>query len=265
MSNKDPITKDEERFECWTAVVQNMGPIFVIWERIFYVLGTLSLLTLIFRLARHVYGLAEPKLHAIRYDAILLIYFALFGVCLPLVISIFDLVLQPLLAFIGVYIVLYVIQHQGNVILFDQFRANRLSKPRKWIKSKKLEQAFERMVFPLAQIPRESMQRYVRTGSGSRRLLLALMDYWLLLVAYAFIYWSSAPLTGWPKLKNFYDAIYFSVVAGTTLGFGDILPKETVPKLVTISETLVSFLFALVIIAHTVTLVPRAPTLENDV
>lgn len=269
MANVACISEDEERFTSWKDVFRNMGPIYLVFERVFYVLGALSLKTLLFRFARHAYGLAEPKLYAVRDDVLLLIYFILVGICLPALIMAITFDPQPFYVWVGVYIVLNVLQHQTNVMIFDRFRANRLPKPRVWIHSKNIEQFFERWIFPLAPISPERMQRYIRTGGSERRLFLAIMDYWLLFIGYSLIYWSNTSMEFSDgshnifKLFDFDGALYFSVVAGTTLGFGDITPHNEVARFVTLTETLTSFLFALVIIAYTISLIPRAPTLQK--
>ena len=45
-----------------------------------------------------------------------------------------------------------------------------------------------------------------------------------------------------PKVHTFFDGIYFSFVASTTIGFGDIAPVTVLGKIITILITLVGIL-----------------------
>ena len=45
-----------------------------------------------------------------------------------------------------------------------------------------------------------------------------------------------------PQVKNVFDGIYFSFVASTTIGFGDIVPVTVAGKIITMLVTLVGLL-----------------------
>jgi len=52
---------------------------------------------------------------------------------------------------------------------------------------------------------------------------------------YAVAYWQFS-LVG--EISDFLDALYFSAITITTLGYGDVLPLNTVGKVVSASESL---------------------------
>jgi hypothetical protein len=159
----------------------------------------------------------------------------------------------------GVYLIVLVVQGHINVVLFDDFRARDLpppGKPTSFIKSlDKYLQCF----IPID--PKLGVKENV-IRSGRRRVLLALMDYWLLMVGFSLVYWSAIPgKFRWDKgtctnLNDYVDALYFSVTAATTLGFGDITPTHDLSKILAVLEAILGFLFAVLIIAYAVRLLP---------
>ena len=90
------------------------------------------------------------------------------------------------------------------------------------------------------------------------------MDYWLLLVGFSLAYWALVPPSHFEEqLSGYGSALYFSVVAGTTLGFGHIAPIYWDSRCLTVAHTLMGLLFVVTIIAFTLSLLPRAKELPN--
>jgi hypothetical protein len=83
------------------------------------------------------------------------------------------------------------------------------------------------------------------------------MDFWLLFVGFAEIYWAGIPNEFNPPLDTYFSSLYMSIITGTTLGFGDITPITIQAQIITASEVLICFLFAFIIIADTVVLLPE--------
>lgn len=78
--------------------------------------------------------------------------------------------------------------------------------------------------------------------SYSERIRLSLVSYLELILNFSLIYLVMP--SGWFKddqLKTIIDAIYFSGVTITTLGYGDISPIHWLPKLLVIQEVLAGF------------------------
>ena len=50
---------------------------------------------------------------------------------------------------------------------------------------------------------------------------------------------------GLQTLKNWYDAMYFSTIVQSTLGYGDISPKKNTAKLLVICQVMISFIILL--------------------
>jgi hypothetical protein len=50
---------------------------------------------------------------------------------------------------------------------------------------------------------------------------------------------------GLQPMKNWYDAIYFSTIVQSTLGYGDISPKKNKAKIIVICQVMISFIILL--------------------
>jgi len=82
------------------------------------------------------------------------------------------------------------------------------------------------------------------------RIHLALKSYVELLINFAVIYYLLPKEYFDGQIKTIFDAIYFSGVTITTLGYGDISPKHVFPQLLSVYEVLCGF--SLVIVSFTV-------------
>lgn len=149
------------------------------------------------------------------------------------------------------------------MVAFDKFRGDRLPHPQKSGRFWRVLENYRSRILPInSRIPLETSLRYVLT-SRPRRLILAVMDYWLLFVGFSLAYWSLVPSHFSQPLTEYTSALYFSVVAGTTLGFGDITPTGGGSRSLAAAHTLMSLLFVVTIIAFTLNLLPRAIELSN--
>jgi uncharacterized membrane protein len=43
--------------------------------------------------------------------------------------------------------------------------------------------------------------------------------------------------------ENYFDSLYFSIVTGTTVGYGDIVPKSSGARILSTSQIFISFVF----------------------
>jgi hypothetical protein len=81
------------------------------------------------------------------------------------------------------------------------------------------------------------------------RIQFAMMSYLSLLFLWAFLYYT-LPLSSFcPKLDEFVNALYFSGVTITTLGYGDVLPHSWYAKLLCLIEVLSGLLVLVVAVA----------------
>ena len=80
-----------------------------------------------------------------------------------------------------------------------------------------------------------------------KRIKLALLSYIELIINYAVIYFMMPPSWfGEEKFGNIIDAVYFSGVTITTLGYGDYSPSFWVAKLLVIHQVLTGFTLVIV-------------------
>ena len=150
-----------------------------------------------------------------------------------------------------------ILQHNVNVTVFDAFRADKLPAPKTkgsfWLRLESLMT----ILLPRDPSAPHNLRNKYRLTSKPRRLLLAVIDLWLLYVSFSIIYWIYVPKGFTENLCNYSDSLYFSVVTGTTLGFGDFTPVSIGAKYIVVGEVFACFLFALVIIANTISLLPK--------
>jgi hypothetical protein len=90
-------------------------------------------------------------------------------------------------------------------------------------------------------------------------VLGALCAYVLIGLLFAFLYlavdeFRDAPFFAQPGHHDQGEFLYFSFVALTTLGFGDLSPSEGLPQALTVIEALIGSIFLVTLVARLVTL-----------
>jgi len=93
----------------------------------------------------------------------------------------------------------------------------------------------------------------------SETVLGALCAYVLIGLLFAFVYlavneFRDAPFFSQPGAHDQGEFLYFSFVALTTLGFGDLTPSEGLPQALTVLEALIGSVFLVTLVARLVTL-----------
>lgn len=265
MIYKDKSLSEYNRFNSLGDAMRHVGLIYMLAERLFYFLSYLSLKNIRFHIGRKVYGLSAPKFDPIRKDIFILFFFVVIGIVVPvslLAVPDFGLSSSKAVGIFGIYLIIKVIQNQVNVTIFDNFRGNRLPIPKPggkfWCSIEKICS----WIIPRDLKAEDFEKKGYYLTSGPRRLLLAVMDFWLVFVGFSFVFWALIPCDFSQSIKQYSLSLYFSVVAGTTLGLGDISPTSIRSQVITMSETLICFLFALIIIANTLSLLPRSRELN---
>lgn len=127
-----------------------------------------------------------------------------------------------------------VVIYQINVLLFDEYRAKKASK-----------------------------EYAVR---GFRRVVLLLLhNYTEILFWFALFYRNFGFLFDSKNipLDSLGGSLYFSVVTMSTLGYGDIIPKETAGLFLIFTQTSIGIFMALLILARFISLLPTPKTLDE--
>lgn len=93
---------------------------------------------------------------------------------------------------------------------------------------------------------RDSFQRFEETPDHTKitpagRLKLLLFAYFEVAAQFGILYFSLLKLQFRPPFGSIIDAVYFSVVTITTVGYGDIVPQTPLAKLACIYELGVGF------------------------
>jgi hypothetical protein len=251
------------KFDSWKSAARYVGLLFMIWERFFNVLSYLSPLVIFTRIIQKSQVSHTVEFSALWKDWYKLIFFLITGFIIPVWLMYGDGSLSPrIVLFWGIYVMVLVLQHHVNITLFNDFRTEHLYLPSQggplW---QKLE-SIVKIILPL-EVQSSHLKRYTITR-GRRRIVLTLMDFWLLFVCFAEIYWAGIPDEFSPPIKHFFGALYMSIITGTTLGFGDITPITIRAQLITAGEVLFCFLFAFIIIADTVIVMPDFRKNNND-
>lgn len=109
----------------------------------------------------------------------------------------------------------------------------------------------------------------IRRISPFRLSCIFALIYFVITGIFALLYYHYVPLTDHPKeqitqeettsteaiaskdRKTFFDSIYFSVVTGTTLGFGDYAPKNPFGKFIAIVHVLLATVFFALVVSFT--------------
>lgn len=101
--------------------------------------------------------------------------------------------------------------------------------------------------------------------SFRRMVLLLLLNYIEILFWFALFFrnWSFLFCSRYVSLDSFWGALYFSLVTMSTLGYGDISPKETWGLIFIIMQNSVGIFMALLILTRFISLLPRPETLDN--
>ena len=89
---------------------------------------------------------------------------------------------------------------------------------------------------------------YKKPASYKRNLLMAIINYMEVTLGFATIYYCALS-DSIKSLHTSIDAIYFSFITATTIGYGEMYPLDGVSKFVCTSQSIVSFLFAVIIIS----------------
>jgi hypothetical protein len=97
--------------------------------------------------------------------------------------------------------------------------------------------------------------------SVRRKILLTSVNYVELLVLFGLIYSAGRSSFAEP-LKEWYDAFYFSGVTQLTIGYGEIQPVGW-NKLVAVMQGLLSFFFAVLLLARIVSVLPEVQELRR--
>jgi hypothetical protein len=130
--------------------------------------------------------------------------------------------------------VIEVVIYQINVLLFDEYRAKKVGK-----------------------------EYAVR---GFRRVVLLLLhNYIEILFWFALFYRNFSCLfeSRHVSLDSFGGSLYFSLVTMSTLGYGDIVPKDRVGLFLIFMQTSIGILMALLIIQRFVSLMPKPKTRDE--
>jgi hypothetical protein len=138
-----------------------------------------------------------------------------------------------ILCYAGVRIFEVVI-YQINVLLFDEYRAKKAN------------------------------LKY--TVRGFRRIVLLLLhNYIEVLCWFALFYRNLAFLfdSKHISLNSLGGSLYFSLVTMSTLGYGDIIPKEGAGSFVVFMQLSIGILMALLILARFISLLPKPETLDD--
>ena len=161
---------------------------------------------------------------------------------------------------LGVYLIAYVLQSEVNVVLFDQFRANKLPQRKQGGRGWGILCSIAKRILPTD--PEKTEDEYKQT-SFRRRLIISIMDYWLLFVGFSICYWFWLPEEFSPNdLSSYSESLYFSIVTGTTLGYGEIHP-DTNAQLLCACQALFSLLFGIIIISNILSLLPRTKSMQD--
>jgi len=132
-----------------------------------------------------------------------------------------------------------------NVILFDEYRANKAEHRKK--------RAGETYAIPYA----------IR---GYRRIVILLLhNYAEIILWFALFYrhWDWAFETGRASLNSFFDALNFSFATITKFGYTTIYPRETSGDILVFIQSGIGLFMVLLILARFISLIPKPKTMDE--
>ena len=88
---------------------------------------------------------------------------------------------------------------------------------------------------------------YRQPASYKRNLQMVIINYMEITLGFAAIYYCAFK-DAIMKLNSSIDAIYFSFISSTTIGYGDMFPITNLAKLTCVAQSVISFLFTVFII-----------------
>lgn len=259
------MTVDNQLQYTWRrAVKEGPGLVYMILERVFFILHFISMEYIAAYCLRKIQSNPYGKRKLIIQDIYPLFSFIIVGLIIPiLLISSNSTSPTYWFGFLGIYLITKITQEEINVTLFDSFRLNNLvsfaETSTRWTRMKDTKIEWLLLRFGTLSNTQKTHVLY----SGRRRVVFAVLAFWKLFVSFSLVYWSWIPRHFEPCLNQYVNALYFSVVTGTTLGYGEILPNTSYSKAVIIIHTLLSLLFTIIIIAKTLSLLPEEKMRES--
>ena len=145
----------------------------------------------------------------------------------------------------GGFRVVEVLSYLINVLLFDEYRE----------KKKEYEERKKAKIYTSPYALR-----------GYRRIIILLLhNYVEIILWFALFYrhWDWAFETGRASLNSFFDALSFSFVTMTKLGYTTIYPKETSGDILVLIQSAVGLFMVLLILARFISLLPKPKTLDE--
>ncbi|MBD0726292.1 potassium channel protein [Flavobacterium sp. L1I52] len=82
---------------------------------------------------------------------------------------------------------------------------------------------------------------FARPRSYKRSMLLLFFNYLEMILGFAVLYSTGEYLN--KSFNNWFDAVYFSTVTSTTIGFGDLYPVQTFGKILVIIQSMLVLMF----------------------
>nr|VFJ71621.1 MAG: Ion channel [Candidatus Kentron sp. FW] len=199
-----------------------------IWSAIFKFLGYLST----FALIRRVF----PSLSGSYIFVESWVFFNLSLSISVLILKEFKVLAEILSAFLliyGVVRVFEIVVYQINVLMFDQYRAEKAGK------------------------------KY-ELRSYRRLMILSIQNYIEILFWFSsFYFYYSECFSNTDLLNTAIGSFYYSLVTMSTLGYGDVSPVVTVGYLIVIAHTSIGVFLTLMIIARFISLLPKPETMDS--
>jgi len=96
----------------------------------------------------------------------------------------------------------------------------------------------------------------------TRTLVLSLLNYFELILYFGIIY--SLNIDALKGVKNVFDAFYFSFATQLTMSCSEMYPLNNIARFVAISQSVIGFIFGVIIIARFVSLLPKFETVQKD-
>ena len=127
------MNENQKRFSSWWEAVRDVGPAYLLAERLFYCLQFISPIAYQILIARRAHRIAVPKFCPIADDLYKIMFFITVGIILPLLLHVQPNFLSQKVpvGYFGLYVAVLVFQHEINVVAFDKFRGDRLPYPEK--------------------------------------------------------------------------------------------------------------------------------------